>query len=958
MHWALGDSGLAEKQLPANIDHYFSELDGTNKESSGWTQVCALKAIYIKGASLAKSGSYGDALGVFESAIPIISRTAPQLNNAAELRKWTELLLTKFCFLSSHAIKNNTSPWLESETLTAFRAWADFWERQAASSTTALGGHVSEADFSRRQVWREYYATLSYILQNDLPYPTTALATAYNDHALRLNQRGELTRVEGRYEALLLKEVQFPKAEEGSEEVEEWVDHVMKNWRVFCGGSWEEQNLGSGGRDAMSRGVLEILYRAATKTFHSTQILRHLFTVHLAVADFDLAFKAFDTYFDIVNKGKQRVDKTGEPERGLDSNEEVLMAASKCMRALCRFGGLAGAERAKRLAHFFESWLEKHGPSHSHRDVVNGTSNQKLIENGHAEDNTVSPHVYAHAWRSIGISNAQWARVTYDEKSRPEFQLKAVTNLRKALRPEYGCVEDVDTLFALALVLAERRQLGEALRTVGAALASQHNADNNHPYHSDSYSGDFARERSLIPLWHLLALLLSAKEEFPEASRACEGAFKQFGDLKILFGETEGNGTYQSEHLNGIHEKRAPKAVIDDMDDFEKEAILEVKITQLVLIEVQDGPDVAVNGTEELLSLYSRLFAESQAAISSPKTPQQQSPGTATSTLRSVTGSIFGRSRRSARQAPGALTAESSPTEKSSVASRPQTSQTTPSTTGAPTIHVTGENGEASKLSRRSQHGSFKKKATSIHGDNLTRKKSQVSIRNRSASAQKASQNRVPEGQEDLAKRASSSHNTPGPRFPPAQARRHRVGILVKVWLLIAGFYRRAEQYEDAKAATDAACELVEGLEADVLHDPASSIAIDNAGWGIGKCVGELWADVWAEVSLSSFFLASLPHFPHFPFMRNRDDETNPNPSAATSPSRTRRPTSPSPSSRPRSPTSQTTPPPSSPSPPSSSTSTPSPSCPLPLSPSSSSPLHPPLPHALPFPTSPPLPGL
>lgn len=838
-----------------------------------------LREIYRKGTYLAKNESQAAAIDIFESALPIISASASQLSSSAELRKWTELILTKLCVLSSHAIRNSKSPWLEAETLAAFRAWADFWTGQSGPTNTVVAGQAPEADVSRRQVWKEYYATLSYILQADLTYPTTALATAYNDHALRLVQREELMRVESTYEALLLKEVQFPKAEEHSEEVEEWVDIAMKNWRVLCGTGWQEQSLGAGGRDAVSRGVLEILYRAATKTFHSTRILRHLFTVHLAVADFDLAFKAFDTYFDTVKKGKQRVEKTGEQEQGLDSNEDVLRTGSQCIRALCRYGGLSAAEKAKDLAHFLELWLEKH-------DFVangNGNGNSRLIKNEHFEESqSISPHVIAHAWRSIGISSAQWARLTYDAKLRPEFQLKAITQLRRALKPEYGCTDDVDTLYALALVLAERRQLGDAIQTVGAALALHQASDG--PPHADSYSGRFSRERFLIPLWHLLALLLSAKEEFSEAYQACEGAFKQFGNLRILFGDNEENARYQSEHLNGLREKPAIKPVIDDMDDFEKETILEVKMTQLVLIEVQDGPDVALNGTEELLSLYSRLFGVPQASVSTTPKTSQRPPATATSTLRSIKGSILGRSRRSIREVSGATTATNI-TEKTNTSSRPQTSQTV--ATVAPKIQVTGEKGEGSK---HSQHGQYANKTGSVQGDHLLRKKSQASIRMRDAPAPRIPQNQVgialsPETfseKQDSATRQiptvahsmsqqeaqlqnprsnaqdirlpnrplSLSSASPVPRFPAEQARRHRVGILVKVWLLIAGFYRRAELYEDAKLSIDAAYELVGGLEVDVLNNTSGTTSIDNPGWGIGKCVEELFADVCAEVSL------------------------------------------------------------------------------------------------------------
>jgi tetratricopeptide (TPR) repeat protein len=730
-------------------------------------------------------------------------------------------------------------------------------------------------------VWKEYYATLSYILQHDLPYPTTAMATVYNEHSLRLLQRNELARVESRYEGLLLKEVQFPRADEASEEVEEWVDMVMRNWRVLSSNAWDSTSLGSGGKDGLSRGVLDILYRAATRTYHSTRILRHLFTVHLAIADFDLAFKAFDTYFELVKKAKQRVAKTGEQENGLDDDEDVLKTAAQCIRALCRFGELEAAEKAKDLAQFLESYLAKHEPPQLR--LTNGISADDRDfkhepETAGASGADIRPSTLAHVWRAIGVAQAQWARLTFDAKARSEFQAKAIKSLERALDSRYGCTEDVDTLFTLALLLAERRDIGGAIKALKQALSS-HQTESS--AHADSYTGHYARERSQIPLWHLLALLLSAKEEFTGAQTACEAAFRQFGDLKALFGDVDANG-YHSEHLNGIRAKTSPKAAVDEMDDFEKERILEVKMTQLVLVETMDGPGEAINRTEELLGLYTRLFGE----VEHVRAPQLRSantlpPSTSHSTLRSVRGSIFGRSRRSVRNVSGV---PESIAEKSSVSSRPATSQT--NHTGhegaatAPQISVINEKGETTrgKGSRHSHH-EHHKHSIMEKPQNLVRKQSQSSVRSkgRNVSAagsvgahdakartlgsvphSMAQKDRVLQDGEPNVQDTRMPNGIAGPaltalgtRFNKAQARRHRVEILVRVWLLIAGFYRRAEQWGDAKGAVDAAGELVEGMEREVVRDGSGHIRVNKRGWGVGKCVEELWADVWAEVSLT-----------------------------------------------------------------------------------------------------------
>lgn len=885
IHWQLGESALAVARLPKSIEQEFAQLDGTNKESAEWTKVCALKASYIKGNSQRRTGAIAEALETFESALPILSSISATSRQGNELRTWTELFLTGFCVLSSHAIKSKITSILETETLSAFRAWAKFWEIQAANPT---GGRALQSDVSRRTVWKEYYVTLSDLLQQELPFPTTALTTAYAQTSTRLQQRAELKRVEARYETLLLSEVEFPKAEEASEEVEAFVEIVMQNWRVLCGANWHEQDLGEGGSEAVSKGVLDILYRAATKTFHSTAILRHLFTVHLSVAEFDLAFKAFDTYLEIVKKGKARVEKTGEVEHGLDDDETVLITASECIKALCRYGSHQGAEKAKDLGHFFEDWLDKHHPL----EAANGNGRQ--LENGTPsteQEVWIAPQTFALAWRCIGIGHAQWARSTYDATSRSEIQLKAMKCFRKSLAPQYDSMADVETLFALGTILAERREISAAIEVVKSGLLPR--SSTSHQGGPGPRLGRFSRERSLIPLWHLLALLLSARQEFLTAARSCEGAFEQFQDPRNLFGEGDIAGAFRSAHLNEKASSHT-QGVVDDMDDFEKEGVLEVKMTQLSLIEVLEGPEIAVNASDELLSLYARLFGDPQKDLgnSSPGPALAVPPPSSAGTIRSIKGSIFGRPGRSVRKSP----TTSSMLETNPLPMRPQTTQTIASTRG-PMIQVTSENGSAAKrVPSVRDHGDHHHEKLQKRNGSVSRKKSN-SIRNRSTSTGRirssttetnaaltidaelneqwlnGSQDSKPlppvsqqMAHKEVSLKAAHSHpaiaqdtrlphipytytTNPVTRFPKDQERRRRTTILIKVWLLISGFYRRASMYEDAKGAIEEAQKLVHSIETDVSKDSTGNVSMEHAGWAGGKSVGQLWGDVFSEVS-------------------------------------------------------------------------------------------------------------
>jgi hypothetical protein len=940
-----GEHGLACSHLPSSIEQGFAQIDGTGRQSGGWTRVCALKASYIKGTSLIKTGAPAKALETFESALPMLSSmSAKSVEWSREQRTWTELLLTQFCMLSSQTIKSRLSPSLKSETLSAFRAWASFCEHNQTSSPA--GGYAAYSDVSRRQVWKEYYITLSTFLQQGLPFPTTSMATAYSDSFTRSQQQAELQRVESKYEDLLLREVQFPRADQTSDEVEEWADLVVRNWRVLSGSSWLEGDQDQSKKEAVSRRVLDILYRAATKTFHSTAILRHLFAVHLAVGEFDIAFKAFDTYLEIVKKGEGRVEKTGEVEKSLDSDETVLKTVSECIRALCRYGSREAAKKAKDLAQYFEERLSKHHPPTVAGNDESRSGKGGPIVNGNTSHTAspISPQVFAIAWRSIGIAKAQWARVTYDAGSRSDIQTRAIKSLHKALSPEYESVDNVETLFALAMLLSERRELNAAIEVVKRALLPPSTSSTRTVENLGPSRTRFAREKSLIPLWHLLALLLSARQEFTTAARACEGAFEQFQDPKNLFGDVLLTGTYRSEHLNlkDMNEKSLAQSrgVVDEMDDFQKETVLEVKMTQLALIEVLEGPEVAVNASDELLSLYTRIFGEpQQLATPAPKTAQTLPPQSSAGTLRSIKGSLFGRSRPSIRKSSVTRGRTSPISEKSTLPVRPQTSQTHASTVRmGPTIHVTNENDgttsqphhheklhkrRSASLSRKKSHSSVRNRSTSegpVRTENRTPSAADVSefdhVRRQDDksmsvgdreniehtldvinsgrigraispgdssvalptahdSLQRSSSKRLPSTSQNIPQKeeplkpnptaqqdtrlphitSRSSSINPYTRFSKDQERRRRIEILVRVWLLVAGFYRRAEMFEDAKGAIDEAYKLVEGQEMDVSRDTSGNVTIHNGGWGSKKSVEELWGDVWSEVRNTSHTL-------------------------------------------------------------------------------------------------------
>lgn len=467
------------------------------------------------------------------------------------------------------------------------------------------------------------------------------------------------------------------------------------------------------------------------------------------------------------------------------------------------------------------------------------------------------------------------------------------------MSPEFHDTTNLETLYAFGLLLAEMRDIGGAIKVVKRALSSNSRGDglrtaDGVASDTDAEDVDYVHERKLIPLWHLLALLLTAKSDFTTAARTCDAAFDQFDDPTVLFGNQ--GEAYRSEHLNetsGDLEKARSsmdKGLVDRMESFEKEGILQVKVTQLMLLEVVEGTTAAVDASMELLALYRRLFGDLGGA---PEQPQSVEVAAAQDTAGNR-ASFFGRTRTLRKNT---ITQDQSPTVPSgrrSTSSRPSTN----ATEGAPTIQVTDESGKPNshhhhglfhhKHPEKSSTGSIKlrkRSASNMKSPDSAGKDSEKSdgVANgtgRRGSALSNSEQPLrqiphniaaekqpaPAGHTDRPPRQDvrlptsfprPSYTAPEPRFPVLQERRHTTSLLIDVWLFIAGLYTRAALFDDAKGAVDEAFKLADNLESEMSQDLSSARVFSERGWGGGKSIEELWADIWAAVSLTGVLIES-----------------------------------------------------------------------------------------------------
>ena len=649
--------------------------------------------------------------------------------------------------------------------------------------------------------------------------------------------------------------------------------------------------------------------------------MRHLFTVHASLAEFKLAGNALASYLDIIGRAEARAQKSGHPEPGLDDHETVLRTTTMGIHMFCTIGRRQEAERAQELAFKVERWLREHesikGPKTRRQSSIgrsgsiasspkSSTFDQKAetYSGRHADNHHVShrgipsgPSIAA-AHRAIGISNAHWARLTYEASKRSELQAKAIANFRAALSSDLDDEENIETLYALGLMLAETRDIDGAIACAKAALAVEppvvtHNGKGNAFAVEDERRAVAIHEGRMIKVWHLMALLLSGRQDFERAQDSCNAALDQWVNAEVSADDSLPPMMYE-------------------LSLYEKLNLIELKLTQLALAEVSEGPEIAVNAGGELLGLYSKLFNYPEVMSSATVAPTSlPRPLTANGTIKSLRGNLFGRSPKAA--------AEHLNRAKEHVESQNTTEPSDQSQ--GPTISVTDDNGPTSNgtmhpTARKLQKQNSIKSLGSLRKGRLTSlartvphdDPSKLAVnRSLSMSSETTMEDMPLEGNsgevglavsndlsltqtlvpdpndpatmagkplspmlhnynpkkqppplghptqrpvQDMRLPISSptAHSTAaGPRFAQLEQQRQILSLLLKLWLVIGGIYRRAKLYEDAQGAVDEALKIIRDIESAVADTDSSAHAFEQQGWAGMKSVEELWADVYAE---------------------------------------------------------------------------------------------------------------
>lgn len=268
LHITIGQVAQALSTVPNGLEQASERFHRDGGVTERWTHVCIIKGAYLRGASLAccmrlsfwlkhsgysleQEGKTRDAYQVYESMLPYISNLPSTFARTTQHHYWREMVLARYCMLSSsYVLAHAESPSdllspaasiPSASLLTSFRAYAHNWDAE-------LAARANRSSFSLAP-WQAYYNVLSILVQHGIVEPM---------FDSKLQQSTELKTVETIYEDGLLKNINFPRADQTSSLVETWVDQVMANWRVMYGSTWREEEVGEGGKATLARDVLDV----------------------------------------------------------------------------------------------------------------------------------------------------------------------------------------------------------------------------------------------------------------------------------------------------------------------------------------------------------------------------------------------------------------------------------------------------------------------------------------------------------------------------------------------------------------------------------------------------------------------------------------------------------------------------------------------------------------------------
>ena len=175
---------------------------------------------------------------------------------------WSERVIARQCELATRLVESTSPEYggssykyllLDSDTaLKPFRVWAELWDEKSIQAAGPLGhsnDDDDDKDVNRVRIWYTYYKYLSVCVESQVVEPL---------FGSRFKQGKEYLRVTAVYGRILMNLVRFPRANQATPRMEDWVDTVMTTWRIMISPPWKDEDTGRGGRAGLSRIVIAV----------------------------------------------------------------------------------------------------------------------------------------------------------------------------------------------------------------------------------------------------------------------------------------------------------------------------------------------------------------------------------------------------------------------------------------------------------------------------------------------------------------------------------------------------------------------------------------------------------------------------------------------------------------------------------------------------------------------------
>lgn len=554
--------------------------------------------------------------------------------------------------------------------------------------------------------------------------------------------------------------------------------------------------------------------------------MRFLFFLHLSLGELNLALSSLEQYFELVTAGRARSASSGAVQSGSDDEATALLTAARGLKALCYHGTQDDFERYYELWKTLESWYLAARSEHRKKPK--------------SEETKMMDKVLLYVGNSLSLCMATWAEHADDEGVRDSQYDLALTHIETALQKPLRDEEHVELLYASARIEASMNEPSKALSTIKKAIDVGLGPGRSKRHHITPR----VRHR-VLRCWHFAALLLSAGSQYERAVDSCNAAWDLYGGRDMLYSSPE---AFKS---------------VPGLQMFEKIHAIEMGITNMLLIENNDGGEAAIASSKWLLTIYTNAF-DSHEKCDLPSfewIPPSPAPST-TLTHRSLRGSILGLPRGFRKTTPTARNESSKLRKQKSM----PTSSDQPSSSHSPRYTEHQRTPPS-----RDQGQSFVHRedfSPDAIGVAMTQDTSQApSSKSRAAKPAPLSIS-VPPAAEKMNRRGPMKRAIPPqtglsppasptspawmpssdimePNYPLPEQLRFQQALECDVWLNLATIYRHSGMKRDADEAIHEAEELVTAFQRSIASTDGSSAAnFENPGPGGLPSSGWLKAQV------------------------------------------------------------------------------------------------------------------